>query len=272
MSWNVRRILTVAGSDSSGGAGLQADLKTFAALECYGMTAVTAVTVQNTQGVSAIHAVPPAVVRQQMEAVLTDMGADAVKIGMLHDSAIVQAVADVLKKHRPPNIVLDPVISSQSGQRLLQDDAVQILKRRLIPLAHLITPNLPEAELLLGHGITSDEEIEKAARDIASLGCPNVLIKGGHGKGNTCTDRLFIGAENRIRSYSAERIDTRNNHGTGCTLASAIAALLAKGSPLPRAVEKAKHYLTGTLSGGTRFSMGSGSGPVHHFHHFWKSE
>ncbi len=263
------RTLTIAGSDSSGGAGIQADLKTFAANGCYGMSVITALTAQNTQGVSGIHAVPVEFVAKQIDAVLSDIGADAVKIGMLFSPELIETVARKLGEYRVPRIVLDPVMVAQSGDKLLRDDAVEALRTHLIPLADVLTPNLPEAEVLLGRRIQCPAEMEAAAEDLAKLGCRNVLVKGGHGEGQGSDDCLVTGPERRVVWLAGERIDTRNNHGTGCTLSSAIAAHLAKGDDVEAAVRHAKDYITGAIRAGADYRIGHGHGPVHHFWRTW---
>ena len=262
------RVLTIAGSDSGGGAGIQADLKTIGANGCYGLSVITALTAQNTVGVSAIHGVPTQFVRQQMEAVLTDIGADAVKIGMLFSPELIVTVAEQLKKFAITNIVLDPVMIAQSGDKLLQDAAIDALKKHLIPMARIITPNLPEASVLLGREITSMDMVYDAAKELCALGCANVLIKGGHLGGEDSDDCLYLGERDEMIFLFAKRIATQNNHGTGCTLSSAIAAGLAQGDTLISAVRKAKQYITGALAAGAAYSIGQGHGPVHHFYQF----
>ncbi|MDO5675800.1 MAG: bifunctional hydroxymethylpyrimidine kinase/phosphomethylpyrimidine kinase [bacterium] len=267
------RALTIAGSDSGGGAGIQADLKTFAANGCYGVSVITALTAQNTVAVRSIFAVPIEMVRDQMEAVLTDIGADAVKIGMLFSPLLIRTVAEGLRTWAPGlPVVLDPVMVAQSGDKLLKQEAVAALKEELIPLAHLITPNLPEAEVLLGRAIATEAEMEAAARDLAGLGSANalnVLIKGGHMKGTGSDDLLYLGAEQRLVRFPGERIHTRNNHGTGCTLSSAIAAGIAKGLDLAEAVGQAKTYISAAIRAGADYRIGQGHGPVHHFHAYF---
>ena len=264
-----RRVLTIAGSDSGGGAGIQADLKTIAANGCYGMSVITALTAQNTLGVTGIHAVPVEFVAAQLEAVLSDIGADAVKIGMLFSPELIRTVADGLKQFAPPAIVLDPVMVAQSGDKLLQDEAIDALRNHLIPLAHLITPNLPEASVLLDREITTAADIDQAARDLAGLGCANVLIKGGHLEGGDSDDCLFLAGERRMVRLPGERIATRNNHGTGCTLSSAIASFIARGESIENAVRLAKEYITGAIRAGAAYTIGHGHGPVHHFFRFF---
>jgi len=259
------RVLTIAGSDSGGGAGIQADLKTIAANRCYGMSVITALTAQNTLGVSAIHAVPVDFVAAQMDAVLSDIGADAVKIGMLFSPELIRTVADGLRRYKAKNIVLDPVMVAQSGDKLLQDEAVAALKQHLIPLADLITPNLPEASVLLDREILSEDDVAAAAVDLAALGASNVLIKGGHLESENSDDCLYLGAEGRLVTLAGERVVTRNNHGTGCTLSSAIAAFLARGEDMETAVRLGKDYIAGAIQAGAAYEIGRGNGPVHHF-------
>jgi hydroxymethylpyrimidine/phosphomethylpyrimidine kinase len=252
-------ILTIAGSDSGGGAGIQADLKTFEALGLFGASAITAITAQNTVGVTAIHEVPVAMVRAQIDAVATDLRPAAVKVGMLASAAIVEVVADALQRYRIFNIVVDPVMVAKSGDRLLRPEAVQALMRLLLPLATVLTPNLPEAAVLLERPVVTLADQEAAARDIAALGPRAVVVKGGHSKGEP-VDVLFAAGE--VRRFTAQRIDTRSTHGTGCTFSSAIAGYLALGMPVAEAVGAAKRYLTGAIEHAP--GLGSGHGPVNH--------
>jgi hydroxymethylpyrimidine/phosphomethylpyrimidine kinase len=263
------RALTIAGSDSGGGAGIQADLKTFAALGCYGLSVITALTAQNTVAVTGIHPVPPAFVEQQIEAVLSDIGADAVKIGMLFSRDLIQAVAGQLRRHRPAAIVVDPVMMAQSGDRLLQDDAVDAVKTALLPLASILTPNIPEAEVLVGRRLSTAAAVDAAAVELAGMGCPAVLIKGGHGSGAMCADVLYDARTDRFLRLERPRLATRNNHGTGCTLSSAIAAHLALGLNLEAAVAGARDYIQQAIAAGAGYTLGRGHGPVHHFFRFW---
>ncbi len=263
------KVLTIAGSDSGGGAGIQADLKTFSAIGCYGMSVVTALTAQNTRGVSGIHAVPPDFAVQQIDAVFGDMGTDAVKIGMLYSAELIEAVAAALKKHNARKIVLDPVMVAQSGDRLLQDAAIDAIKAYLMPLADVVTPNIPEASVLVGRPLKLWRDIERAAESLARHGSRSILIKGGHGDQNQSTDLLFLAKEKRFVSLSAGRIETNNNHGTGCTLSSAIAAYMAKGSELEEAVRKAKTFMNQAIAAGAAYKLGHGHGPVHHFFQWW---
>ena len=258
-SRHVYCILTIAGSDSGGGAGIQADLKTFAAFGLFGTSAITAVTAQNTQGVSAIHELPVAIVAEQIDAVVADLRPQAVKVGMLSTVAIVEVVADALRRHNLQNVVIDPVMVAKSGDRLLRREAVEALIRSLLPLATVLTPNLPEAEVLLGRPVRTLAAQEAAARDLVALGPHAVVVKGGHREGDAI-DVLF--AEGKSCRYTAQRIETRSTHGTGCTFSSAIAANLALGLPLKEAVGAAKRYLTGAIQHAP--GLGSGHGPVNH--------
>jgi hydroxymethylpyrimidine/phosphomethylpyrimidine kinase len=266
------KVLTIAGSDCSGGAGIQADLKTFSSLGCYGMSVITALTAQNTRGVVSVHAIPPAFVEDQLEAVFSDMGADAVKIGMLYSAEIIETVARQLKKHAVKNIVLDPVMIAQSGDSLLQDEAVNALKDLLMPLALVTTPNLPEASVLLNRQIEATDDMEKAARQLCSGAFGSILLKGGHMDGKSSVDWLYDSREDRFVEFKAERIQTRNNHGTGCTLSSAIASFLAKKFSLEESVRRAKIYVTGAIRAGTDYEIGGGHGPLHHFYEMWKGK
>jgi hydroxymethylpyrimidine/phosphomethylpyrimidine kinase len=263
------KVLTIAGSDSGGGAGIQADLKTFSAIGCYGMSVITALTAQNTLGVKGIHAVPPAFAVEQIEAVLSDIGADAIKIGMLYSAELIEAVAQALKKHGARKIVLDPVMVAQSGDKLLQDDAIEAIKTHLMPLADVVTPNLPETSVLCGLQLTQWSDIESAAETLAKYGSRSILIKGGHGDERKSTDLLFLAGQGRFVSLAADRIKTNNNHGTGCTLSSAIAAYMAKGKDIEEAVQKAKTFMNHSIAAGAAYKIGHGHGPVHHFFQWW---
>lgn len=263
------RVLTIAGSDSGGGAGIQADLKTIAACGCYGMSVITALTAQNTKGVFGIFPVPVDFVQQQLQAVLSDIGSNAIKIGMLFSSELIEMIAAELTSCATGNIVLDPVMIAQSGDNLLKKEAVASLKSSLIPVATLITPNLPEASVLLGREITRATELKDAAIELSELGCANVLIKGGHLETEDCDDLLYMGGSGEVFTYPVKRIETKNNHGTGCTLSSAIAAGLAKGLSLPAAVASGKDYITGAIRSGADYEIGGGHGPVDHFYKFF---
>ena len=264
------RLVTVAGSDSGGGAGIQADLKTFSALGCYGMSVITAVTAQNTRGVSGIHAVPVDLVAAQMDAVFSDIGADAVKIGMLFSPELIRTVAERLRAHGITRIVLDPVMVAQSGDRLLQQEAIDALKTELLSMAAVVTPNLPEAEVLLGYDIGDSQKMETAARELSEICGDAVLIKGGHLSGGDAVDVLYLKKTGRFVRMTGERIATTNNHGTGCTLSSAVAAYLARGRGIEEACRAAKGYLQTAIRAGADYTLGEGHGPVHHFHPFWE--
>lgn len=254
------RVLTIAGSDSGGGAGIQADLKTIALLGSYGMSAITALTAQNTCGVSAIHAVPPEFVAAQLEAVLGDIGADTVKTGMLLHAGIIAVVAAAIQQHALLAII-DPVMIAKGGAALLQDEALAALRTELIPQAYLLTPNLPEAEALTGLTISNEAEMAAAARALHGLGAANVLLKGGHLAGAEAIDLLLCG--DQLHRFTAPRFVTPHTHGTGCTLAAAIATFLAQGWPLPAAVGRAKSFLTAAIA--SALPLGSGHGPVNHW-------
>lgn len=259
-------ILSIAGSDCSGGAGIQADLKAISALGGYAATAITAITVQNTLGVRAIHPIPPAYVLGQIEAVMEDIRPDSVKIGMINDVETVQAIASSLRRHRPRFVVFDPVMVSTSGHRLIEENAISALVSELIPLAHLITPNLNEAEVLAGRPIHGIEEMKAAATDLLRLGCGSVLIKGGHLEGGKMCDVLQMAGEDTPRLFASDKIESKNTHGTGCTLSSAIATCLALGHDMPHAVEQAKAYVTGGILAGKDVHIGEGHGPLNHFY------
>jgi hydroxymethylpyrimidine/phosphomethylpyrimidine kinase len=260
--------LTIAGSDSSGGAGLQADLKTFSALGVYGASVVTAITAQNTRGVQAVHNIQTAMITAQMDSVFNDLAIGAVKIGMLSTAEIIETVAASLLRHKAKKIVLDPVMVATSGDLLLDPGAVGVLCNDLLPLATITTPNLPEAARMLTTSVaqTQDEMIAQA-KALRTLGARAVLLKGGHGSGAECTD--ILATEEGIEIFTAPRIITRNSHGTGCTLAAAIAAQLALGLNLRDAVAAAKSYVTSAIGKADTLLIGHGSGPVHHFHAIW---
>ncbi len=262
--------VTIAGSDSSGGAGIQADLKTFAALGVYGASVITALTAQNTQGVSAIHDVPAEFVAAEIDAVFGDLDVAAVKIGMLSQAAIIETVTRGLGRHHAKNIVLDPVMVATSGDRLLAADAVEALCKLLVPRALVVTPNLPEAAALTGADVARNEqEMEIQARELLALGARSVLIKGGHGDCGESID-LLVG-EGDVLRLSAKRVTTKNTHGTGCTLSSAIAAGLAKGLDLKAAARAAKSYVTAAIAAADTMPVGHGHGPLHHFHATWRT-
>lgn len=257
------RTLTIAGSDSGGGAGIQADLKTFAALGCFGMSAITAITAQNTLGVTGVHAIPADMVGAQIDAVASDIGVDAAKTGMLGTAAIVEAVAAAVDRHGMRKLVVDPVMISTSGAALSDDATAQAMVRLLFPRAMLVTPNLPEASYLLGRQITRRSEMEQAASDLLALGCSAVLLKGGHLE-DSALDDLFMTADGRVRIFAHPRIATQNLHGTGCTLAAATAAALARGVVLEDAVESALDYVAAAIRAGAGLRLGSGNGPLNH--------
>jgi hydroxymethylpyrimidine/phosphomethylpyrimidine kinase len=260
--------VTIAGSDSSGGAGIQADLKTFSALGVYGASVIAALTAQNTRGVSAIHNVPPDFITAKIDAVFSDLAVDAVKVGMLSTPAAIEVVAEGLDRHGQANVVLDPVMVAATGARLLVPEAVETLKRRLFPRARLITPNLPEAAALLDAEVaTSEAEMRAQADRLLALGAQAVLIKGGHGSGAESVDLLATPAG--VARFAASRIATENTHGSGCTLSAAIAAGLAKGAALADAVGAAKDFISRAIAAADRLAIGSGHGPVHHLHTWW---
>ena len=260
----IPKAMTIAGSDSGGGAGIQADLKTFAALGVYGASTLTAITAQNTVAVTAVHELPTDLIQSQIDAVVTDIGVDAVKTGMLSSAAIVAAVAAALQKHAIPNVVVDPVMIAKSGDVLLRPDAVAALRNHLLPLATVVTPNIPEAETLTGLSLQTDSAIRQAAEQIIGMGARSVVIKGGHRAG-PAADLFYDGA--RFQEFTAPRIDTPNTHGTGCTFAAAIAAGLAQGQDLAAAVAQAKDYVTAAIR--HSYPLGQGHGPLHHFYRLW---
>ncbi|NBO01132.1 MAG: bifunctional hydroxymethylpyrimidine kinase/phosphomethylpyrimidine kinase [Betaproteobacteria bacterium] len=257
------RVLTIAGSDSGGGAGIQADLKTFAALGCYGMTAITALTAQNTVGVQGIHAVPPAFLQSQLQSVIEDIGVDAVKIGMLHEPGVVEVVAWAIQHYQLQRVVLDPVMVATSGDRLIADATVRVLVDQLFPLATVITPNLDEASLLLGRPIAAVSDLSGAAQALLSQGARAVLLKGGHLPGDQVVDVLARPGHVDV-VLASSRMASRNTHGTGCTLSSAIAAHLALGEPLEPAVRAARQYILGAIQAGAGVQVGHGHGPLNH--------
>lgn len=263
------RCLSIAGSDPSGGAGLQADLKTFSALGCYGMTAVAAVVDENTVGVTGVHPVPVDFVVGQIHSCLDDIGTDAIKIGMLHSSELILAVGSTLAGYPIRNIVLDPVMVATSGDRLLQNEAVDTLRTTLIPAARVITPNIPEAEILLGAGIACQADLPDAARALSMNGKVSVLLKAGHLTGNKLADIFYNAETDTLTALESDRVDTRNTHGTGCTLSSAFAAYLALGKSLDDAARSAKNYIAAAITAGANLAIGHGHGPVHHFHNWW---
>jgi hydroxymethylpyrimidine/phosphomethylpyrimidine kinase len=262
------RLLSIAGSDSGGGAGIQADLKTFAALGCFGMTAITALTAQNTLGVRSIHAVPLQALADQIDAVVEDIGVDAVKIGMLHSADTVRTVAAALRRHGLHRAVLDPVMVATSGATLIDDQAIEVLVRELFPLATVVTPNLDEAALLVRQTLDSEAAMEAAARQLVERGAPAVLLKGGHLPGDTVSDLLLVRGAAPV-CMPAPRIASGNTHGTGCTLSSAIASHLALGANLHEAVAQAREFVRGALASGADVRTGAGSGPLNHGYAPW---
>lgn len=256
--------LTIAGSDSGGGAGIQADIKTFSALGVYGASVITSVTAQNTLGVRGIQAISPEILKGQLDAVFEDIRINAVKIGMVHNQVAAGIIVDALDKYAPSYIILDPVMISTSGNKLLHDDAIEIIIKELFPRATLVTPNIDEAEYLSGITISSEKEMEQAAGKLLASGCHAVLMKGGHLKGKEMIDILYMEDKAPLR-LMAETIETNNGHGTGCTLSSAIAAYLALGNKLPQAVGLAKEYITNAIRAGKDVTTGHGHGPLNHF-------
>lgn len=264
--------LTIAGSDPSGGAGLQADLKTFSALGVYGASAVVAVVDENTVGVYGVHPIPVSIVEGQIRSVIDDLGVDAVKIGMLHDSELIRTVLRTLRDYPDVrNIVLDPVMVATSGDPLLQPEAVATLRDELIPYSRVITPNLPEASLLLGETVDHQDQLEDAARELSHLtdSRVSVMLKAGHLDNDTLTDIFYNAETDRFSRLTTPRVDTVNTHGTGCTLSSAIAAYLAKGADLDTAARLAKDYIAAAIAAGASYRIGHGHGPVNHFHALW---
>ncbi len=265
LKYEYPRVLSIAGSDSGGGAGIQADLKTFSALGCYGMTAITALTAQNTCGVRSIHGVPPQMLRDQIDAVIEDIGTHAVKIGMLHAPEIVRTVAEAIDRHALPNVVFDPVMVATSGAVLIEQAATDALVRELFPRAVLITPNLDEAGLLVGRQLQSTDDMAWAAQQLKAQGARAVLVKGGHLPGDAVID-LLLDANGQMNWMEASRIPSPNTHGTGCTLSSAIAAHLALGASLVDAVQGARAFVRGALAAGAEVRTGKGGGPLNHGH------
>lgn len=259
-------VLSIAGSDCSGGAGIQADMKAISALGAYAATAITAITVQNTTGVRAIHPVPPVFVRGQIEMVMDDIRPDALKIGMINDIEIVKVISACLRKYAPRHVVFDPVMVSTSGHRLIDADAISALTQELMPLSTLITPNLSEAEVLTGHPVRGVDEMKSAAIELLDFGCKAVLLKGGHLEGGKMCDVLQIAGESKPHLFTSDKIESKNTHGTGCTLSSAITTFLALGHSLPQAVERAKEYVTQGIKAGKDIHIGEGHGPLNHFY------
>lgn len=258
------RVLTIAGSDSGGGAGIQADIKTISAMGCYASSAITAVTVQNTLGVQAVHPIPLDILEGQIDAILSDIGADAIKIGMLHSSKVVNLVAEIIEKYGIRNVVLDPVMVSTSGHKLIEDDAIESIKNRLIPLSRVITPNIPEAEILSGCKISSEQDFEQIAKKLSFNKSVSVLLKAGHLDNDCLVDYFYNVEDNTITLLPSKRVKTRNTHGTGCTLSSAFASALARGEDLTLAAKSAKKYIEQAIEFGAEYEIGHGHGPVNH--------
>ena len=265
-------VLTIAGSDSGGGAGVQADIKTISACGCYATSAITAVTIQNTIGVTGVHPVPTNIIEQQVLAVLDDIGTDAIKIGMLHNAEVVSCIAHLLNKYNITNVVLDPVMVSTSGHRLIEENAIATLKAELIPLARVITPNIPEAELLLGQKLNRQELLPNAAQILAETFSTSVLLKAGHLEDDRLVDIFYNLEDKTVTELPSTRILSRNTHGTGCTMSSALASYLAKGYSLTEAVQAAKQYINDAINAGADYEIGHGHGPVCHFYNLWKPE
>ena len=259
-------VLTIAGSDSGGGAGIQADIKTMSALGAFATSAITAVTVQNTLGVNGIHDIPCEIVADQIEAVLSDLPVKAIKIGMINKVELVEVIACAIKKHKIEHVVLDPVMVATSGGKLMQSSTVEKLKSVLFPLSTIITPNLYEVGVLLNKQITSADEMESAAKALGDLGCKSVLVKGGHLSDAEMVDILWLSKEQEIHTFSAPQIHTKNLHGTGCSLSSAIATFLAFGKNIPESVDLAKDYITDAIEAGKDIHIGNGNGAVNHFY------
>lgn len=258
------RVLTIAGSDSGGGAGIQADIKTISAMGCYASSAITAVTVQNTLGVQAVHPIPLDILEGQIDAILSDIGADAIKIGMLHSTKVVNLVAEMIEKYGIRNVVLDPVMVSTSGHKLIEDDAIESIKNRLVPLSRVITPNIPEAEILSGCKISSDQDFEQIAKKLSCNKSVSVLLKAGHLDNDCLVDYFYNVEDNTITLLPSKRVQTKNTHGTGCTLSSAFASALARGEDLTLAAKSAKKYIEQAIVSGAEYEIGHGHGPVNH--------
>ena len=264
------RVLTIAGSDSGGGAGIQADIKSISACGCYASSAITAITAQNTIGVRDIHPIPSAILKSQIEAVLEDIGTDAIKIGMLHSPEIIQVLADCLDKFPIKNVVLDPVMVATSGDKLLKDEAIDHLKTILFPKVRIITPNLPEAEMLLGRKIEKQSEFRSIAKELAQKYQVSVLLKAGHLTEDNLIDVLYDLEKSECVDLASKRVETKNTHGTGCSLSSALASFLARGFDISDSAKKAKDFITESIIAGRDYEIGQGHGPVHHFYQFWK--
>jgi hydroxymethylpyrimidine/phosphomethylpyrimidine kinase len=264
----IAQALTIAGSDSSGGAGIQADLKTFSALGVYGASVITSLTAQNTKGVQSVFPAPREIVKAQLESVLSDLNIKAIKTGMLANDALIKAVVEGLKAHTAIPLIVDPVMVSQSGHNLLEKDAIVVMREKLLPLASLLTPNLHEAAKLTESPMAqSENEMALQGRILLSLGAKAVLVKGGHAEGTESVD-IFVDKKG-VKRFTAPRVATKNTHGTGCALSSAIAAFIAQGLPLNEAIAKAKIWLSAAIAAADELNIGRGEGPVHHFHALW---
>lgn len=264
------RVLTIAGSDSGGGAGVQADIKTISANGCYAASAITAITVQNTLGVTAVHPVPVEIITQQIDAVISDIGVDAIKIGMMHSSEVIRGVCAQLDQHQVRNVVVDPVMVSTSGHRLIEEEAIASLIADLLPRARVITPNIPEAEILLGGvKLTRQAELPEAARALAEKSHTSVLLKAGHLTEDKLVDIFYDVEDGQLYELPSVRVYTKNTHGTGCTMSSAFASHLALGKSLPEAAAAAKQYINDAIVAGKDYEIGHGFGPVKHFYKFW---
>ena len=258
------KVLSIAGSDSGGGAGIQADIKTISAMGCYATSAITAITVQNTLGVQAVHPVPVDILESQIDAVLSDIGTDAIKIGMLHSAEAANIVANMIAKYKINNVVLDPVMVSTSGHRLVEENAIEVIQNRLMSLSRVITPNIPEAEILAGCKIEGEKDFEKVARLLSHHSGVSVLLKAGHLDGKYLVDYFYNAEDNTITKLPSKRVETPNTHGTGCTLSSALAAAIARGEDLTTAALSAKKYIEQAIISGAEYKIGNGYGPVNH--------
>ena len=265
-----KRVLTIAGSDSGGGAGIQADIKAISACGCFATSAITAITAQNTLGVTDIHGIPSETLIKQIQAVLSDIGTDSIKIGMLHNSETINAVANIIQEFNIKNIVLDPVMVATSGDVLLESEALKALSEKLIPITRVITPNIPEAEILLGEKINSQESLPIFAKKLADKFNVSVLLKAGHLTDDTLIDVFYNAETNELIELKSKRVNTKNTHGTGCTLSSAFAAFLALGNSLNDSARMAKDYISNAILHGADFKIGEGHGPVNHFYKFIK--
>lgn len=265
-----RKVLTIAGSDSGGGAGIQADIKTISACGCYAESVITAITAQNTEYVKSIHSVPPQIVLDQIECVLSDLGADAIKTGMLHSKEIMEVICHYFQSHKYRNIVVDPVMISTSGNPLITNDSIEYIKSNILPLARVVTPNIPEAEVLLDNERISAGNMEQAAKKIAQRYNVSVLLKAGHIEDEYITDYFYNNETGSTLTLGSKKIDTKNTHGTGCTMSSALASMLALGKELDEAVTLSHTFIKSAIAAGADYNIGHGHGPVHHFFNYWK--